>query len=332
MTSFFLRSSIAFLLFAMNSNWAVAQTSRFIYLQTENKEGFYVKLDKKVWNSSPAGYLIIPKLSDNQYPITIGFYDAGLPEISTSIKIRDANIGLLLKNSTDKGWTMLNLQTMQPLAIKKEFPSGREEKAGPNIDEFSRILAEVVNEPSIAWAPVVKPNDIVVTQPVIKTEEKKIPVSPKIDTVQQKKPAAPVVEGKKVVKTKPKPSEKKTPVTPQVDSVMEKKPAAPSLITITNANCKKTASQNEYLKLRKQMAGEVNEKNMVKAANKQFLNICYSTEQVKNLSVLFVNEEEKYKFFVAAFPYVSDINNFGILKDQLTDNYYKTRLDAMIRQ
>lgn len=330
MNSFLLKSSIVILLFAMNSICAFAQTSKFIYLQSENKEEFYVKLDKKVLNSSPAGYLIIPKLSDNTYPLTIGFYDAGMPEISTIVKIRDANLGFLLKNSADKGWALLNLQTMQPLAIKKEFPSGREEKAGPDIDEFSRILAEVVNEPSIAWAPVVKPDDIVVMQPVIKTAEKKIPVSPKIDTVQQKKPAAPVVEGKKVVKTKSKPSEQKTSGTPQVDSVMEKKSASPSLITITNANCKKTATENEYLKLRKQMAGEANEKNMIKAANKQFLNTCYSTEQVKNLSVLFVNEEEKYKFFVAAYPHVSDTNNFGILKDLLTDNYYKTRLDAMV--
>lgn len=331
MNSFFLKSGIIFLLFAMNSIGALAQTSRFIYLQSENKEEFYVKLDKRVLNSSPAGYLIIPKLNDNIYPLTIGFYGAGLPEISTIVKIRDANLGFLLKNSADKGWAILNLQTMQPLAIKKEYPSGREEKAGPNIDEFSRILAEVVDEPSIAWAPVVKADNVMVKQPVIKTEEKKTPVSPKIDTVQQKKPATPVVKGKNVVKAVPKPNEKKTPVSPQVDSVMEKNPASPSLITITNVNCKKTATQNEYLKLRKQMAGEANEKNMIKAANKQFLNTCYTTEQVKNLSILFVNEEEKYKFFVAAYPHVSDTNNFGSLKDQLTDNYYKTRLDAMIR-
>lgn len=329
MNSFLLKAGIFILLFAMNSICAFAQTSKFIYLQSENKEEFYVKLDKKVLNSSPAGYLIIPKLSENTYPLIIGFYNAGLPEISTIVKIRDANLGLLLRNSTEKGWALLNLQTMQPLAIKKEFPPGGEEKAGPGIDEFSRILAEVVDEPSIAWAPVVKEDNVVVTQQVIKTEEKKTPVSPKLDTVEQKKPAAPVVEGKKLVKTKSKPGEKKTPLIPQADSVMEKK-AEPALVTITNANCKKTATQNEYLKLRKQMAGEANEKNMIKAANKQFLNTCYTTEQVKNLSILFINEEEKYKFFVAAYPHVADTNNFASLKELLTDNYYKTRLDAMI--
>jgi len=236
MNSFLLKAGISILLFAMNSICAFAQNSKFIYLQSENKEEFFVKLDKKVFNSSPAGYLIIPKLSDNTYPLIIGFYEAGLPEISTIVKIRDANLGLLLKNTADKGWSLFNLQTMQPLAVKKEFPSGKEEKAGPGIDEFSRILAQVVDEPSIAWAPVVTEESIVVAQQVIKTEEKKTPVSSKVDTVEQKKPAEPIVDGKKVVKTKTKPGDKKTAVPLPVDSVMDKKPAPPPLVTISNVN------------------------------------------------------------------------------------------------
>lgn len=294
MHSFFVKFKIVFTVLLINSFCAVAQNARFIYLQTENREEFYVKLDKKILNSSPTGYLIIPKLSEQVYTLTIGLYQGG-PEISTSIKIRETNLGLLLKNTADKGWTMLNLQTMQPVAIKKEFILGKQETVDPNVDEFTRILAEVVDEPSIAWAQVFKADNVSVTQQINKTEEKKIPDSHKID------------------------------------SAREKKSAPPAPKAITNANCKKTASQNEYLKLRKQMAGETNEKNMIKAANKQFLNTCYTTEQVKNLSILFINEEEKYKFFVAAYPYVADTNNFGSLQDQLTDNYYKTRLNAMIR-
>ncbi len=306
MNSFLLKFQVIFFILLMNSICVVAQTWRFIYLQTENKEEFYVKLDKKVLNASPAGYLIIPKLSENTYQLTIGFYEAGLPEISTSVKIKDVNMGFLLKNS-DKGWAIFNLQTMQPLAIKKEFPSGREEKAGPNVDEFTRILAEVVGEPSIAWAPVAKTDNEVVTQQVKKTEEEKTPVAvsskPKKDSGRIKKQGAVV---------------KETKATTSVSN------------PVTNSNCKKTATESDFLKLRRQMAGEANEKNMIKAANKHFLNTCYSTIQIKDLSILFINEEEKYKFFVAAFPFVSDVNNFGILKNQLTDNYYKTRLNAMI--
>jgi hypothetical protein len=43
---------------------ANAQQNHFIYIQAENNQAFYVKLDKKVLSSSVSGYLIIPKLTD----------------------------------------------------------------------------------------------------------------------------------------------------------------------------------------------------------------------------------------------------------------------------
>ena len=77
------------------------------------------------------------------------------------------------------------------------------------------------------------------------------------------------------------------------------------------------------------MAAQTNEKDMVKTATKQFIKTCFTTEQVKNLGVLFISEEERYNFYVAAYAYVSDTNNFAALEEQLTDEYYKTRFKAM---
>ena len=90
------------------------------------------------------------------------------------------------------------------------------------------------------------------------------------------------------------------------------------------------ATQNEFLKLRKQMAGTDEEGIMTKMAIKSFTSICFTTEQIKNLGVLYNKEEERYKFYVAAYPFVSDSQNFSILSDQLTDNYYITRFKAML--
>ena len=98
---------------------------------------------------------------------------------------------------------------------------------------------------------------------------------------------------------------------------------------IISSNCKKIADQNDFLELRKQMATDTSEKEMIKTATRQFVKNCFTTEQVKNLGVLFIAEEERYKFFVAAFPYVTDSNNFKTLEDQLSDNYYKTRFNVM---
>ena len=79
------------------------------------------------------------------------------------------------------------------------------------------------------------------------------------------------------------------------------------------------------------MTGESNDDDMVKAAIKLFKQKCYSTDQVKNLSVLFLNDEGKYKLFDAAYPHIHDTQSFKELESQLSDAYIITRFRAMIR-
>ena len=61
------------LIFSLSCIIVNAQQDRFIYLQTENKKPFFVKLNSKVFNSYPLGYLIIPKLDDGLNSLVIGF-------------------------------------------------------------------------------------------------------------------------------------------------------------------------------------------------------------------------------------------------------------------
>jgi len=97
-----------------------------------------------------------------------------------------------------------------------------------------------------------------------------------------------------------------------------------------SVKCKNTATENDFLQLRKTMAAEKTEADMQKLAVNEFRSICYNTEQIKNLGVLFITEEERYKFYVAAYPYVLDVANFGKLENQLADSYYITRFKAML--
>jgi hypothetical protein len=66
-----------------------------------------------------------------------------------------------------------------------------------------------------------------------------------------------------------------------------------------------------------------------KVAAKSFVSTCFTTDQVKELGILFIKEEEKYNFFVAAFTHVSDAENFATLENQFTDNYFISRFKAM---
>ena len=78
------------------------------------------------------------------------------------------------------------------------------------------------------------------------------------------------------------------------------------------------------------MAAEKNDEAMIKIAKKVFKTKCFTTDQVKNLSNLFLQDEGKYNFFDSAYPFVSDSAIYSTLENQLTDPYYITRFKAMI--
>jgi len=99
-----------------------------------------------------------------------------------------------------------------------------------------------------------------------------------------------------------------------------------------NSDCKNLATEEDFLKTRKKMVAENNDEDMIKAAKKIFKTRCFTTEQIKNLSVLFLKDEGKYMFFDAAYPFASDSDLYPSLENQLTDAYYITRFRAMIHK
>lgn len=106
----------------------------------------------------------------------------------------------------------------------------------------------------------------------------------------------------------------------------------PKVVTASkvNSDCKAFATNEDFLKLRKKMAAENDMDNMLKTARKYFRSKCFSTEQIKDLSYLFLTNEGKYKFFDAAYPFTSDSDQYEMLESQLTDAYYLNRFKALI--
>jgi len=100
---------------------------------------------------------------------------------------------------------------------------------------------------------------------------------------------------------------------------------------VVKNNCKEIASEDDFYKLRKRMASETKDDNMVTEALKYFRTKCFTSVQLKNLSSMFLNDPGKYKFFEAAYNYVSDIEYFNILQSELKDEYYINRFKAMLK-
>lgn len=147
---------ISVLFFSFSST---AQINHFIYFQTENKQPFYVKFNKKIISSSASGYLIIPKLQPGSYDLIIGFPKNEWAEQHFTGTVKNEDAGYLVKNFGEKGWGLFNLQTMQ-VAMAGEKKAESVLVKVDKTDEFSNLLSNVVNDPSILKKEVEKKDEI----------------------------------------------------------------------------------------------------------------------------------------------------------------------------
>ncbi len=394
---------------------ALAQQNHFIYIQTEYKQPFYVRIGDKLLSSSSAGYIVIPKLQNGTYELNIGFPKNEWAQQKIGITVNNNDAGFTLKNFDTKGWGLFNMQTMDILMATAN-PVSAFSNDSSHTDGFADVLADVVSTPSIkekaaakekekkaAKEPVTKTLPVTETSPLITpTEEKPVAIAIKTpvkvsstldnsgrslvyadffnnhtDTVMifipyntvvkvdngspgqpvennrieepmpvkmvepllAKETKEPQKEDKKIldievpnpntttkaITTEPKTEEKQT-VEAGSDAVGNK-----AVVQMINSDCKSNATDDDFLTLRKKMAAQRTDENMIVMAKKGFVTKCYTSEQVSNLGTLFLKDAGRYSFFDAAYAHVSDTQNFGSLVSKLSDEYYINRFKAMLR-
>ncbi|HEX7845984.1 MAG TPA: DUF4476 domain-containing protein [Chitinophagaceae bacterium] len=445
------------LFFAVLTVNAFSQRVYFVYLQTEQEQPFFVRMNERVYSSSESGYLILSKLKDSTYNLSIGFPKEQWPEQKFTVTVRAKDYGYLLKNFGEKGWGLFDLQT---LAVQMAASSAKEastQTGSSNVSDFTNILAKAADDASLKEKPVTakteektppkteiakieekKPaatpvvTDTIATlreqpkaevketiaaklpEPIASLEAKKEPAKTEIkDPLPEKKeelkkePGDPIsnitspnslpaketeyipsvvtrrsesstTEGfgltfidqfangardtisilipntKVVVSSKEAPRQEKkfldittdtaTVSQPALAQVKKEEPkvdvkqpvvtdtiATSKPVLSTTTNCKEVAEEADFLKLRKAMAATETDDDMLDEARKYFKAKCFTSQQVRNLSVLFLNEAGKYKFFDQAYSYVSDISNFPSLQSELKEEYYINRFKAMLR-
>ena len=126
---------------------SIGQKNHFVYVQSENKQPFYIKISDVLYSSSSAGYAIIPKLTKSDYVFTIGFPKNEWPQVQILVPITE-DAGFELKNLPGKGWSLYNMQSMTFLSSSSQpevVPS-----ANTNTENsFGNILAGVTNTPDL---------------------------------------------------------------------------------------------------------------------------------------------------------------------------------------
>ena len=90
------------------------------------------------------------------------------------------------------------------------------------------------------------------------------------------------------------------------------------------------ASETDMLQLRRKMAAETTEEDMVDVARKEFRRKKYAVAQIRHLAALFLKEEGRYAFLDAAYGNVTDKEQFSSLEDLLKETYYINRFKALV--
>lgn len=144
---------------------AFAQQQHFMYIQSDSKEPFGVSLDKKHYNSSNTGYLIIAKVASGPHSVVVRFPQKKYPAQAFDIVLDSVDAGFGLKNLGAKGWGLINLQTMkmvlashtaQPAAgtATAAAPAKQPAAAPAGGGQFGDMLSQVVDDPTLKEAPV----------------------------------------------------------------------------------------------------------------------------------------------------------------------------------
>jgi CxxC motif-containing protein len=153
---------ICIILLAVLQNSILAQTNYFIWLQSDQQQYFQVELQGKAYESSQAGYVVIPKLPSGLYELKVYPGADKKQQQAFNIQIGQQDRGFAIKQR-DGQWVLMDLfdfQTVQSINIsqgkvtesqptKQESPkdvSQGEVKVNKAIPQSANITSSVMEE------------------------------------------------------------------------------------------------------------------------------------------------------------------------------------------
>ena len=93
-----MKKLILCILLVMGQQLLMAQKLYFVYLQSDNKQPFYLRMGTRTIQSGNGGYLILSKLRDSIYHFNVGSPDNKFPEQSFTVTVNKKDHGYLLKD------------------------------------------------------------------------------------------------------------------------------------------------------------------------------------------------------------------------------------------
>lgn len=298
-------------------------------VKTEPPKSEPVKEDKKITE---------PVIAKNEEkPVTI--IPENKPEEKKTEEKKPDEIKQVIPAATDEPVKTEKEEDYQPSRVQRRSESSTTEGFGLTfVDIYPDGQMDTIRIliPNPAQNLLAKEN---VPEPV-KEEKKFVELEP-VDTTEKipvKEESKQVIDPVKKEVTKI-PEVKEEPKHQQVDQQLKElnketeikeEPKRPVAVLTKKNNCKEVAKESDFLRLRKRMAAAHGDEQMISEAKKVFKTQCFTTEQVRNLSALFLRDEGKYKFFDTAYSHVSDAENYGSLESEMKEEYFINRFRAML--
>ena len=125
----------------------------FVFIDAGNRQPFYVRLDSQFYSSSAEGHIILSRLRDSLYDITIGFPGQTAPEQHYEFGVRGRDQAFEIRDHGGDAPGLFDLQANDWIKTRTKG-SGPDEFRSTGIkkdDAFSRMMAGVVHDTAVLY-------------------------------------------------------------------------------------------------------------------------------------------------------------------------------------
>jgi hypothetical protein len=340
---------------------AAAQRPSFVYIQAEPAQPFVVTMGEQVYKSSQSGYLILSKLTDTVYAITVSFPSTQWPSQYFTLRVNHADKGYLLKDFGDKGWGLMDWQKLttqfsqQP--VSKNQPAG---ELKSDDDDFASLLAKASGDPSLIASKPAKPQEsspkevaqsASVNDSLVKTNTSTDSDSKPVQQIEQstqqyieqKQDSSKTIVSSQPISTSVVTRRAESSTTEGfglvfVDTYANGQSDTIRLIipnktepVLLPSHCKELATEEHANEFRKQLTLTGSEQKMIAVAKQQLASRCYTTGQIRALSSLFTSDQGKYDFILEAWTSLADKENMLLLATVFSNKEMGDRFKELLQ-
>jgi Domain of unknown function (DUF4476) len=123
----------------------------FVLIQADDEQAFYIRLDSQLRSSSPQGHLILARLMDSAYTITVGFPGQIYPEQRYLLNIGHKDRAFHLRRQ-DNRWGLIDDQGQTMPVVADPAAAEMPLLAGSKKDDaFSQMMAAIVRDTAVMY-------------------------------------------------------------------------------------------------------------------------------------------------------------------------------------